>query len=67
MKSTIIKNRIIKKEDFIDKRFKPSLQTKSNFIKLFEVIYPKFSENIEIKSLDWNRNEFLILLLEKKS
>ncbi len=67
MKKIIIKNRIIKPEDFIDKRFKPSLQTKSNFIKLFDRIYPKFFKYINIKSLEWNRNEFLIMLIENKS
>jgi hypothetical protein len=65
MQNTIIKNRIIKSSDFIDKRFKPSIQTKSNFIRIFEKIYSVFSEQIDIKSLDWNRSEFLIMLIDK--
>lgn len=67
MRNNVFKNRIIKQEDFFDKRFKPSLQTKSNFIKLFDAVYPKFSENIDIKSLDWERDKFNIMLIDKKS
>lgn len=67
MKNRIIKSRIIKIEDFSDKRFKPSIKTKWHFIKLFEAIYKDFSENIDIKSLEWRWKEFFITLLDKES
>ena len=67
MKKNVIKNRIIKLDDFIWKIIKPSVQTKLIFIKLFKVFYPKFSENIDIKSLKWDKNEFFITLKENKS
>ncbi len=67
MKEKIIKKRKIKTSDFFNKRFKPSLQTKKSFIKMFNAIYSEFSDNTNIKSLDWNRNEFNITIIDKNS
>lgn len=67
MHSQIILNRNIKPEEFYDKRFKPSLQTKWNFVKLLSLVYPKFSDFIEIKSLEWNRDQFDVMLIDKLS
>jgi len=67
MQEKIIKKRIIKIEDFFEKRFKPSVQTKYNFIKIFDKIYPYFSKTIDIKSLEWDRSEFRLMLIDKES
>lgn len=61
----IFLKRVIKPEEFLNKRFKPSIQSKSNFIKLFNLVYPKFSEFIDVKSIEWNKNSFQIMLLDK--
>lgn len=67
MKKDIIKNRIIHAQDFIDKKFKPSLQAKLHFIKLFELFFPEFNKHFLIKTLDWNKNSFNLDIIDKES
>ena len=62
--ANVIKNRVLHPEDFEGRRFKPSLQTKSAFLKLFKTIYPDFTQYLKIKSVEWNRELFLINLIE---
>jgi len=61
-KAEIIKNRVIKPEDFIWKIFYPSLWVKSSFLKLFTLFYNDFSKFFILKSIVWDRNKFNITL-----
>lgn len=63
----IIKNRIINPEDFIWKIFRPSLQTNLFFSRFFTSIYPDFKNLIEVKSVEWIKNSFFIMLLDKNT
>ena len=67
MKKTIINNRLINQDDFFDKKFKPSLQTKLHFIKIFQIFYPEFKNNLFIKSLEWDRDCFNLKISDNKT
>jgi len=62
--ANVIKNRVLHPEDFEGRRFKPSLQTKSAFLKLFKTLYPDFTKQLKIKSVEWNRELFLIMIID---
>jgi hypothetical protein len=63
----VVLNRVIEPKEFYSKRFKPSLQTFAAFGKFFSTIYPEFKEKINIKSLEWNKDAFYIMLDEISS
>lgn len=67
LSSNRILNRVIHIKDFLWKRFKPSLQTNSAFKKIFSSIFPEFIDLIDIKNIDWDRDEFSITLIEISS
>lgn len=67
MKSDIIKKRLIKPENFIDKKFTPSLKIKISFIKIFELFYTDFNKYFFIKSIKWDRNNFKIEIRDNKT
>lgn len=67
IKDSIIKNRIIKEEYFFWKRFKPWKSIRLVFKKLFDLFFDDFSKLIDIKSLEWDREGFVVLLIEKSS
>ncbi len=62
-----IKKRIIYPKDFFEKRFKPSMQSHFSFSKVFSLVYPNFSKEIEIKTIEWNKERLIIILTQKKS
>lgn len=65
--SETIKKRIINPEDFLWKKFRPSLQTNLFFSKLFTSIFSDFKNLIDIKSVEWIRDNFNIIIIDKKS
>ncbi len=63
----IINKRLIKPEEFLWKRFSPSIQTFSFLNKFFTSLYIDFSSLINIKSIEWNKDRFNITLIDRSS
>lgn len=65
--SETIKKRIINPEDFLWKKFRPSLLTNLFFSKFFTSIFSDFKNSIDIKSVEWIRDNFNIIIIDKKT
>nr|MDD3720119.1 nitrogenase component 1 [Candidatus Gracilibacteria bacterium] len=61
----IIKNRIINPEDFLGKRYTPSIFIKNSFFKLFNLVDKDFGEKFSINNLVFEQDKFRILLSSK--
>lgn len=58
----LIKNRYINPNEFLWKRFTPSIFIKLHFFKIFNLIYSDFSKYFSIKNIIFEQNKFRIVL-----